>query len=599
MAPYLVRLVKYVKIIKHDLLPKQKARKHNLKVEIDLYPYATELYDELNKIGIIDRIKIIPQLGVIKVSKKLQKTRYDYVMLQLYLHQLIKKHLQGQLQLTYNNKVKAYEFGKNFKYLSKNEKPTIGDVLQLLTIIYNIGHFSNTFTASRAVTMMANSDNIFYNLICSSSSDEHYKDAAIKILDGQNYQRMHLLNSLLILEKCDQTKQSIILAKAILYAYINENPHEGSRKLHYVFSIFRNVRTVSYMAYDLQIADTPLTIDLCNEKAMLLILKELLSEYNNTTSSRRLIESISKLLDDTVYNEISNAICYYKISKRIVAALQKEQDFTHTDFYEKYFISKDSVFNKSYSHKRDYMQSQILKLTFQSEHRHISKNLLADLEKINNTRVGYYDRHSGEQTILVSVKSKCDRHSKTLAAFKTLKCAISGLRKIENISPSDSRYLLCTKFFLFYLFDENPVVIKPTIDEKTCVLCTRGKNSRVTEINNLLKDSHSTDDVRHETDFMIKCLQSDPTNDTSICVPASIVIYQKNATGKSLRELDGIIIHPMRKEEQVIFLEAKNTANKPAFGEKCLKEKFDILQIKYSTEDIKIINHDAMMKYTV
>ena len=37
--------------IKHDLLPKQKTRKHNLRVEIDLYPYATELYEELDKIG--------------------------------------------------------------------------------------------------------------------------------------------------------------------------------------------------------------------------------------------------------------------------------------------------------------------------------------------------------------------------------------------------------------------------------------------------------------------------------------------------------------------------------------------------------------------
>lgn len=39
--------------IKHDLLPKQKTRKHNLGVEIDLYPYATELYQELDRIGII------------------------------------------------------------------------------------------------------------------------------------------------------------------------------------------------------------------------------------------------------------------------------------------------------------------------------------------------------------------------------------------------------------------------------------------------------------------------------------------------------------------------------------------------------------------
>jgi len=210
-----------MKIIKHDLLTKQKSRKYNLKVEIDLYPYAAELYAELEKIGIVDRIKDIPQLGVIKVPKKLQKTRYDYVMLQLYLHQLIKNNLQGQLRLTYNNPVKAREFNKTFKYNSKNDKPSIGDVLQLLSIIYNIGHFYNTFTASRAVTMMASQDITFSKLITTSLDSCRFKASVIKLLETKNYQRIHLINSLLILEKCDQNKQSVSLATEILYGYIN------------------------------------------------------------------------------------------------------------------------------------------------------------------------------------------------------------------------------------------------------------------------------------------------------------------------------------------------------------------------------------------
>ena len=112
--------------IKYDLLPKQKTQKHNLGVEIDLYPYATELYEELDKIGIIERIKEIPQLGVIKVKKKLAKTRFDYVMLQLYLHKLIKNRLQGDLRYTYNNYINSKEFredyeNKNFRRILKNE----------------------------------------------------------------------------------------------------------------------------------------------------------------------------------------------------------------------------------------------------------------------------------------------------------------------------------------------------------------------------------------------------------------------------------------------------------------------------------------------
>lgn len=585
--------------IKYDLLPKQKTQKHNLRVEIDLYPYATELYQELDSIGIIDRIKEIPQLGVIKVKKKLAKTRFDYVMLQLYLHKLIKKHLQGDLRYTYNNYINSKEFREDYVYPNKKDKPSMGDVFQLLTIVYNIGHFYNTFTASRAITMVAKEDDTFYNLVVNACEDKRYQSAAKLILDSKNYQRLHLLNSILILEQCDKSKQSISVALEILYAYINERELPEEHKLKYAFAIFRNVRTVSYMAYDLQIAETPLTIDLCNEKAMLLLLKEFLSEYNNNQSSNHLVGSITKLLDDTVYNENSNAICYYKISRKMVSLLTKEPVGTDINYYSDLFVNKESVMNRSHTHKRDYVQSQILKLTFTAEEKWVSEELLSDLEKINNTRVGYYDRHFGEQTILVSIKNTCDSSTKRYAAYKTLKCAINYLRRIPNVNSCDIRFLLVAKFFLFYLFDENPVVIKPTISRDTCVICTRGKNTRIRAIQNLLKSSIGNEDENHEVEFLLSQISDDSINDTTITIPASILVYQKDAVGRKLSEFDGIIIHPMRKEQQVIFLEAKNRDRKPSFGKNCLIEKFDNFSFEYVADDVMIVDYDAYWKYSI
>ena len=344
--------------IKYNLLPKLKTRKHNLRVEIDLYPYATELYEELNSIGIIERVKEIPQLGVIKVKKKLEKTRFDYAMLQLYLHKLIKNHLQGDLRFTYNNYINSKEFRDDYVYSDKKNKPSMGDILQLLTIVYNVGHFYNTFTASRAITMLAEEDIAFRDVVINACKDERYQCAAKTILDSKNYQRLHLLNSILILEQCDKSKQSISVALEILYSYINEQSLSEESKLKYAFAIFRNIRTVSYMAYDLQIAETPLTIDLCNEKEMLLLLKELLSEYNNNQSSNHLVTSITKLLDDTVYNENSNAICYYKISRKMVSMITKNLDYVDVNYYNDLFINKASVLNQPHTHKRDYVQSQ-------------------------------------------------------------------------------------------------------------------------------------------------------------------------------------------------------------------------------------------------
>jgi hypothetical protein len=585
--------------IKYNLLPKLKTRKHNLRVEIDLYPYATELYEELNSIGIIERVKEIPQLGVIKVKKKLEKTRFDYAMLQLYLHKLIKNHLQGDLRFTYNNYINSKEFRDDYVYSDKKNKPSMGDILQLLTIVYNVGHFYNTFTASRAITMLAEEDIAFRDVVINACKDERYQCAAKTILDSKNYQRLHLLNSILILEQCDKSKQSISVALEILYSYINEQSLSEESKLKYAFAIFRNIRTVSYMAYDLQIAETPLTIDLCNEKEMLLLLKELLSEYNNNQSSNHLVTSITKLLDDTVYNENSNAICYYKISRKMVSMITKNLDYVDVNYYNDLFINKASVLNQPHTHKRDYVQSQILKLTFNAEQRWISEALLSELERINNTRVGYYDRHSGEQTILVSIKRTCNTDIKRYAAYKTLKCTVNYIRRIPNISSCDSRFLLAIKFFLFYLFDENPVVIKPTINRDICVVCTRGKNTRTKELQSLLKSSIGNENENHEVEFLLSQIIDDSVNDTTITIPASILVYQKDAVGRKLSEFDGMIIHPMRKTNQVIFLEAKNRDKKPASGKKCLIEKLDKFSLEYVSDDIKIVDYDAYWKHSI
>lgn len=238
-------------------------------------------------------------------------------------------------------------------------------------------------------------------------------------------------------------------------------------------------------------------------------------------------------------------------------------------------------------------------MTFTSEQRVISELLLSKLEKINNTRVGYYDRQFAEQTILVSIKNHCDSNTKKYTAYKVLKCIVNYLRRIPDISCYDTRFLLTVKFFLFYLFDENPVVIKPTINREICVICTRGKNARKKEINKLLESSIGNDDENHEINFLFEQIEDDPINDTTITIPASVLVYKKGAVGQKLCEFDGLIIHPLRKSNQIIFLEAKNMDKKPNFGKKCLVEKFDKFSLEYKADKIEIVDSNAFYKYSI
>lgn len=115
----------------------------------------------------------------------------------------------------------------------------------------------------------------------------------------------------------------------------------------------------------------------------------------------------------------------------------------------------------------------------------------------------------------------------------------------------------------------------------------------------MLENSIGNSDENHEVKFLLDRIVFDTKNDTTITVPASILVYQKDATGRKLCEFDGIIIHPMRSEKQVIFLEAKNRKVKPSTARNCLSEKFNNFTIKYNKDDIIIVNCDAYFSFTI
>ncbi len=458
-------------IHEHTLISKAKSRSNVVKADIDLFPYAEELFSELSNIGIIERLRVIPHLGPIKVQSNLKKSRLDYIFLQLYFHQLIKANLNKELKFTYNSYVRNCDF-LPAKDCILNKKVTIADVLQILSIIYSVGHFYNTFTASRAVIMYAKENKDFFNIIVNSCDDYAYKTKVKEFIEAGNYHRFHLINSLLVLEKCNINAFSIILAKNILKSYLNRDILSEKSKLHYVFELFKTVRDVSYISYDLQIAGTPLTIDIGNKNSLVVLFRELLSEYNNRSSPQNLIDATGKLLNDVVYNKPSSAICYYQISNLMKRKLS-EQSF---DSYYSLFINNDSVLNKNYPQNIRFNQDNILKLTFSRHEFSAFDRLLKSLSHTNGIKFGYYNRYSGERTIAVAINNK--NQNKMNTAFRILKKAVSSLKTLD-VLENDKRYLLSTKFFLYYLFSGNKLIISPTIDEETCVICTRGKKARV------------------------------------------------------------------------------------------------------------------------
>ncbi len=129
------------------------------------------------------------------------------------------------------------------------------------------------------------------------------------------------------------------------------------------------------------------------------------------------------------------------------------------------------------------------------------------------------------------------------------------------------------------------------------MICTKGKRQRISALQKLLISGYGNADERHEAENICSILRNDERNDTCITVPASILVYAKEKSGKKLCEFDGVILFPTRKQKSIVFLEAKNTKDKPAFGKVCLTEKLVKLNIPFNEDDIQIQGKDAVLYY--
>lgn len=583
--------------ISRDLLGKQKKRKNNLSVRLDLYPYGSEFFKELESRGFIERLDQVKQLGLIKVPKSFTKSRYDYIALQLYLHRMVSK-LQKcpdfKLDFSYGNFVKEDAFGLNFGYRSLATDPSVAEAIQILCLAYNLGHCQNTFTASRALVMAANEEESFRQLLLGSTETPRLRQAINELLDDRNYHRFHLVNSLLVLETCDQDKESVRLAQALLYAYLYEEEAQTGEKLLFIFRVFRKIRELAYLSYDLLVANTPLTIDITDELGMLSLLREILPTHKDKAPASGLLSSINELLNDSIYNEESSCLCHYRIAKTMAKELVSKSLEIDCSYLEDLWLNHESCLNRKPIKRRDYDPRNILKLIFTTQERDLALGLVRTLEIKHHVRASYYDRPGGETAVLIAMNKKAP--DKVRVAFGVLRILVSHLRQATR-PAHDSAYLLATKFFLYYFFDERTVFIEGTLNPELTVFCSRGRRQRLEHLEDLLRNNQASEEKRHEIKFLYSRLKDDSRNDTSLIIPASIIVYDKK--DGELCELDGLIIHPNRKEEQIIFLEAKLLKRRSTIARTDLSMRFKKLGFSIPSDDLILVGNDCYYTMTI
>lgn len=572
-----------MKHITEDIFKRQDKAKRHKPIEFDLYRLSEELFNEFDRIGMINRLKLVPQLGSIAVNHYLLKNRYDYVLLQIWLHKKAHDLVNETLEFSYASTMHKEDFSPIYTFPPDYRNTTIEEFLQTFTLVYNVGHCSNTFTSSRAMIYALKQSRVTYCAFESQFKDTRASNLLNAIIEKEDYHHFHLVNSILVLEQCNDALFSVQIAKELIFAYLGIN--DCSKKMHYVFNLFRRMRNLAITTFDLQLDHTPFRIRVTNDNSLKHFLKEYLARYNDNRKAIQIVNSLTKLLSTFIYDEEKRVIKSFYIAKGIG---RKIIDHGVDDYYNQLFLNVGSPINKKTSSSLR-IDSNCLKLTFDINEYSIAINLLEKLDHMNHVRAAIYNRHDGHSTLVVSVNK--DQQLNISLQLRILKTVVSSLRKIDNIQTCDIRYLIVAKYFLSHFLSNRIIRINPTGDNNdVCAYCLKGFVNKRNTLDQHVK-KYSDHGEKHEVENMRSCLQEDTKKDVSILIPASIIVFDANGA-KTDVEFDGFIIHPYRKTQQVVFLEAK-VSREAGHAESELKQKLVKLGFSVPSDSIIRSGNDA------
>ena len=531
-------------IYKFFLPPTVTVSKSISSVDIDLYGHADTLYTALRNGDYIARLDQIPQLGPVFVPKDRRITRLQYMNIQLYLHQVARKQRHCQWEYSYGSNL--FTTSQTYKGMSL-ASISIAEALQMLVILYNVGHFYNTFCASRAIILQANANTEFKEKLCSLFHETEFREIAKNMINQYQYEKWHLLNTYLLLQNITLSTEDENTCKYLLLLCLGSDTVTQTSKTKYLLRLFYEIRGLAYAACDLHNFKLALSIDIHNRKEIETLLKELLSKYNNPKSTRQMLVSIRKLLSDVSYNEPANVLCYYNVSQQ----LQRRISQCNILEYHTLWSDEMSPINQRCM-IHHYDKQNVLKLTFQPKHFTVFQRIFEKIQHYEHIDYGYYTRPDGEYTLLVNLKPHLTTTQMYNTTHRITQLMMSYLK--PHYDTNAKEFTILAKFFLGHIFNNNHVEIKSDI-EQACVYCLRGYQQKQQKLKDICTRQTSPD-MQHETLLMLQQL-SEPINDTSLLIPASIQVFHY-ADGKreDIAEFDGVVIHPYRK--QILFLEAKN-----------------------------------------
>lgn len=517
--------------------------------DIKVYSTFSELYNLCDTLNHINRLKTINQLGCIKVPHKLEKSRLEYIFFQLYLHNMVQKFLGGRASLTPS-------YSKNVE-----DSISIADAIQVLVLIYNLGHFHNTFVASRALLHFLLNNTEEKGVFKSFIEAENLKNLFDTVLEKRLYHFIHLFNSYILLSSFNQNDRPVRFAKDLLVRYIEwkiSGINNIAKDYIAIFEYFDRIRSLAYIINDLQVSVFPLFINWTNDKVLKELLYEYFHKYNDSKFVNQILKGLEKILSDTIYNDENKVLSLMSKTDKIFRKCSGMKLSTKDEYIESYIIDDSSYFNQQVTSDSRYIKESLFKITIPAEYYFVAHSMYDELKRKNFVTIGYYKRNSQNTSIVIALNKNCQIQPKI--AFKILRI-ISKYLKVIDIDKRYKSLLIAVKFFLCIFFDCYIELKSSALD--SVVIMGTGCNKRVKIVKELLKESTADSDSKHEIETLIKYLEQDKNNDLAIIISASILLYDSDKVNVK-KELDGMVIFPNRSQNQVVLFESKNSNREPA-----------------------------------
>ncbi|MFL0364038.1 hypothetical protein ACH0BF_13570 [Pseudobacillus sp. 179-B 2D1 NHS] len=578
-----------------------------------IYPFAATLYSN-NRLNVERKLKETNQLGAIRfIHNGAHYTRHEYVLLQIMLINFIKNNSKLGL-------------GSKFNFLTLNineelkckDKITGAEILELIVLFANMGHFKDTFSSNK----------IWFHYVYTNKSNARsgfkkgLKNEGKKLLDrvieGANFQKIQWINTLYILSRSSSLDDYRLICERIVDKVLS---NENNKWL----DIYSKIRKVSYVVLDSHFSHIPISISLQN---VLFNENLFIDELNKNNSGLiGVFERINDLLEDTLYLE-NNALLmgtfrsmdiYDKVERFIdknkdlkdISKINKlilEQD--KSPFYEEYKISEREI---------PWNKEKNLSLTFRVRQREgfpidVFQKELDTIKKLGSEcYVGFnFSPNFAKYRTVYALEKNLKNYKKLDKCLQVISIAIDDYLSYkefayEEVNNGPLKEVIMKKIITYLfrnLLKEDYFCEYEYSTSLSPFIIDRGSKKLINKLNIYIEDYRkkfpNDKDGIHELRAIKNSLEKMNYKGLVIIYVGSLKFINKDK--KSVCELDGLIFTPKNKDSFLRVVEAKNLGSKKqrnTVASRQLEEKFIPLLPEYMIDRKEIENlegYGAMVK---